>query len=205
MQNFQSKDSSQPGFWDERFASKLTPWDKGGVPQALQDFVKNAVQPMTTLIPGCGLGHEVALLAQAGWDIVAIDFSPEAVASAKTNIGSWGSHVIEADFFHYQPERQLDLIYERAFLCALPPSMRGDIVARWAALLSGGGLLAGFFYIDSSLERSLRGPPFSIARDELIDLMRAYFELIEEHTVADSLAVFEGKERWLVWRRLAVS
>jgi trans-aconitate methyltransferase len=204
MQNFQSKDSSQPGFWDERFASQLTPWDKGGVPQALQEFIKKAERPMATLIPGCGLGHEVALLGQSGWDVVAIDFSSKAVASARANIGKWSSHVIEADFFQYQPERHLELIYERAFLCALPPAMRGDIVARWASLLPAGGLLAGFFYIDDSAERSLKGPPFSIARDELTDLMQPYFELLEERTVSDSLAVFEGKERWQVWRRLDV-
>lgn len=177
------------------------PWDKGGVPQALQEFVRRAERTLVTLIPGCGIGYEAAFLAQAGWDVTAIDFSPAAVASARAAIGVWGKHVVEADFFQYQPQRTLDLIYERAFLCALPAAMRADIVARWAALLPAGGLLAGFFYTDNSPERSLKGPPFSIQADELQALISPYFQLLEDTGVDDSIAAFAGKERWQVWRR----
>lgn len=201
MQKTPSRDSSQPGFWDERFENKVMPWDKGGVPLALQEFVTQTERPLVTLIPGCGLGHEVRLLAQAGWDVTAIDFSAAAVASAKATIGEAGEYVLEADFFEYLPERALDLIYERAFLCALPPAMRERIAARWASLLPAGALLAGFFYIDDSLERSLKGPPFSISNAELQALLAPHFELQEQRAVTDSLAVFGDNERWQVWRR----
>ena len=203
MQKISSKDPMQPGFWDQRFEAQFTPWDKGGVPQALRDFVAKAAQPLVTLIPGCGIGYEAAFLAQSGWDVTAIDFSPAAVASAKAAIGEWGQHVIQADFFQYQPARTLGLIYERAFLCALPAAMRPEIVQRWAALLPAGALLAGFFYTDNSPERSLKGPPFSMSSDELQTLISPYFELLEDSAVVDSIPVFIGKERWQVWRRLA--
>lgn len=201
MQKDPSRDSSQPGFWDERFESKVTPWDKGGVPLAFQEFVTQTKRALATLIPGCGLGHEVRLLAQASWDVTAIDFSAAAVASAKAAIGAAGQHVVEADFFEYQPRQILDLIYERAFLCALPPAMRARIAARWAELLPAGALLAGFFYIDNSPERSLKGPPFSITSADLQALLAAHFELLEERAVEDSLPVFGGNERWQIWRR----
>lgn len=204
MQHFQTKDPLQPGFWNERFEISFTPWDKGGVPLALQDFVAKAERPLITLIPGCGVGYEAAFLAQSGWDVTAIDFSAAAVASAQAAIGEWGRHVIEADFFLYQPAQPLELIYERAFLCALPPDMRPQIVRRWAELLPAGALLAGFFYIDDSAGRSLKGPPFSIAAAELQALISPYFELIEDADVADSIPVFAGKEHWQVWRRLTV-
>lgn len=202
MQNSPSRDSSQPGFWDERFENKVTPWDKGGAPLALQEFVANAERPLTTLIPGCGLGHEVRLLVQAGWDVTAIDFSAAAVASARAVLGAAAHHVQQADFFEYQPQQRLDLIYERAFLCALPPAMRASIVKRWAALLPPGALLAGFFYIDDSEQRSPKGPPFSITSEALHALMAPHFELLEECAVSDSLPVFGNNERWQVWRRL---
>ena len=204
MQNFQSKDPTQAGFWNERFESHFTPWDQGGVPQALQEFVAKARRPFETLIPGCGLGYEAAFLAQSGWGVSAIDFSPAAVASAKAVIGEWGTHVIEADFFRYQPARALELIYERAFLCALPPAMRAQIVQRWANLLSSDGLLVGFFYVDDAPERSLKGPPFSISSRELYELISPYFELLEDTELTDSIPVFAGNERWQVWRRLAL-
>lgn len=203
MPDFQSKDPTQAGFWNERFETQFTPWDKGGVPQALQQFVASAQRPLVTLIPGCGLGYEAAFLAQSGWDVTAIDFSSAAVVSAQAAIGEWGRHVVEADFFQYQPARPVELIYERAFLCALPHAMREKIVQRWATLLPAGGLLTGFFYLDDSAARSLKGPPFSISSAQLQALMSPYFELLEDADVADSIPVFVGKERWQVWRRFS--
>lgn len=201
MPDFLSKDPTQAGFWNERFETQFTPWDKGGVPKALQHFVAKAKRPLLTLIPGCGLGYEAAFLAKSGWDVTAIDFSPAAVASAKALIGEWGKHVLESDFFQYQPARPLELIYERAFLCALPHTMREKIVQRWAELLSADGMLVGFFIVDDAPERSLKGPPFSISSRELHDLISPYFTLLEDAEVTDSIPVFVGKERWQVWRR----
>jgi hypothetical protein len=50
---FSSRDPRAPAFWDERFERGFTPWDRGGVPQALRGFVAGAAQPLTTLIPAC--------------------------------------------------------------------------------------------------------------------------------------------------------
>ena len=201
MQHFVTTDPMQPGFWNERFETQFTPWDKGCAPLALQAFAAQAERPLVTLIPGCGKGHEAAFLAQLGWDVMAIDFSPAAVASAKAAMGEWAKHVVEADFFQYQPARPLELIYERAFLCALPVAMRAKIVLRWAELLGSGGLLAGFFYLDDALDSSLKGPPFSISTSDLNALMSPYFELLADSEVTDSIPVFVGKERWQIWRK----
>lgn len=226
MQNFSSKDSAETHFWDERFETAFTPWDKGGVPQALQDFVRAAEAPLVTLIPGCGNGYEAAFFAQANWDVTAIDFSPVAVRSAQAAIGVWSKHVLEADFFQFNPARPLQLIYERAFFCALPPRLRKDIVQRWASLLAEGGLLAGYFFFEdvpnvtsatsvtsaakaatpsTSQDTKPKGPPFSIQRQAWQELISPYFSLVEDCDVSDSIDVFKGKERWQIWRRLPVS
>ncbi len=73
--SFQHRDPAGPEFWSERFEQKFTPWDKGGVPATLRDFAARFPQPRVALIPGCGTGHEVAYLSEAGWDVTAIDFS----------------------------------------------------------------------------------------------------------------------------------
>lgn len=198
MSTFQHRDPTGPAFWNERFEQAFTPWDRAGVPEALRQFVVQAPAPRVTLIPGCGLGYEVALLAEAGWDVTAIDFSPTAVCAARKALGPWATHVTEADFFTFVPQRPLGLIYERAFLCALPPSMGEAIVARWAALLPPGGLLAGFFFLDSKKG----GPPFGIEPQRLDALLEPYFVRIEDRPVDDSIPVFSGKERWQVWSRL---
>jgi SAM-dependent methyltransferase len=197
MPEFISRDPNTPGFWDERFERGFTPWDRGGVPQALRDFVGRSDKPLTTLIPGCGTAYELAFLSERGWDATAIDFSPAAVARAKAGIGQWAQRVVEADFFEFAPAKPLELVYERAFLCALPRAMWPKVAARWAELLAPGTRLAGFFFFDDAV----KGPPFGIERSVLDGLLMPYFECIEDEEVSDSIPVFAGKERWMVWQR----
>jgi SAM-dependent methyltransferase len=196
MPAFATRDPRTPAFWNERFERRCTPWDRGGAPDALRRFVAGS-RPLATLIPGCGRGYELAYLSEAGWDARAIDFSPAAVASARANAGTWGQRIVQADFFTYEPPHPLDLVYERAFLCALPPAMRPQMAARWAALLPQGGTLAGYFYFDDAP----KGPPFGISRAELEALLARDFNLVCDEPVSDSIAMFQGKERWMVWRR----
>ena len=197
MPEFINRDPNTPGFWNERFDGGFTPWDRGGVPQALRDFVAGAATPLVTLIPGCGAAYELAFLSEQGWDATAIDFSPVAVATAKAGLGQWAGNVVQADFFSYLPASHVELIYERAFLCALPRDMWPRVAGRWADLLAPGGLLAGFFFFDDAA----KGPPFGIDRAALEELLSPFFECIEDAAVSDSIAVFAGKERWMVWQR----
>ena len=194
---FDHRDPLSPQFWDERFARAFTPWDRGGVPQALRDFVARSDAPLTTLIPGCGSAWELAYLCAAGWNATAIDFAPVAVERGKALAGQWSERVVQADFFAWQPAQALEFIYECAFLCALPRAMRPQIVARWAELLAPGGRVGGFFYFDEAA----KGPPFGIGRAQLDALMAPYFDCVEEAQVEDSIPVFAGKERWMVWQR----
>ncbi|HEY8027245.1 MAG TPA: methyltransferase [Burkholderiaceae bacterium] len=197
MPEFRHRDPAAPDFWNERFEQAFTPWDRAGVPMALRSFVAARAEPMSVLIPGCGVGYEVNFLADAGWDVTAIDFSPVAVATARAALGRWADRVVEGDFFAFNPLFKPQLIYERAFLCALPPAMGERIVERWAELLAPGGLLAGFFFIDESA----KGPPFGITVERLKTLLEREFVCLEDAPVDDSIPVFAGRERWQVWRR----
>lgn len=197
MPTFETRDPSAPDFWSERFEQEFTPWDRGGVPAQLKQFVAQSAHSYVTLIPGCGAGYEVACLCEAGWNVTAIDFSAAAVDAAKSVLGQWSEHVQLADFFNFIPAQQVELIYERAFFCALPKRMRPAIVDRWAELLQPGGLLAGFFFFD----KNPKGPPFGISPPELETMLTPFFERIADDAVPDSLSVFAGKERWQVWQR----
>jgi len=201
MAEFILRDPTHANFWDERFEKKYMPWDKGGVPRHFADFVKKQESTLRCLIPGCGNAYEVAVLAQVGWQVTAIDFSIVAVQNAQQLLGTLATHVVHADFFAYEPSFSLDLIYERAFFCALPPTLREAIVHRWAQLLPVNGRLAGYFFFDDADNASKKGPPFSIHRAAFGALMSTYFDLIEDCAVEDSIPVFEEKERWQVWRR----
>jgi SAM-dependent methyltransferase len=195
--DFKTRDPLSPQFWDERFETAFTPWERGAPSAAVRRFVAASGRPLSVLIPGAGSAHELAPMCGAGWDATAIDFSPVAVARARALAGPWAERIVQADFFAYMPPRPLDLVYEQAFLCALPRARRADIARRWMALLPPGGRLAGYFYFDDAA----KGPPFGIARAELDALLAEGFTCIEDAAVEDSIPVFAGKERWMVWQR----
>ena len=132
------------------------------------------------------------------WQVEAIDFSPAAVAHAREMLGPLGASVREADFFGQELDGgQFDIIYERAFLCALPIKLRPAWAERVAMLLPRGSKLIGFFYFDSTE----KGPPFGISDDALCSMLANDFERLQNLTPTDSIPVFAGKERWQVWQK----
>ncbi|WP_244807676.1 methyltransferase [Caballeronia zhejiangensis] len=195
--DFENRDPNSPDFWDERFGQHFTPWDQAGVPEMFKSFVASR-SAQSVLIPGCGSAYEALHLAERGWPVRAIDFSPAAVEAARAQLGAHAGVVEEADFFAYVPPFSPDWIYERAFLCALPKTRWQDYASRMAALLAPGALLAGFFFIGATP----KGPPFGIERAELDALLSPHFELIEDREVSNSIPVFAGRERWMTWRRI---
>ncbi|HJW23379.1 MAG TPA: methyltransferase [Rhodocyclaceae bacterium] len=186
-----------PDFWDKRFREGVTPWDAGRVPENLRRFAAAQAAPLNTLIPGCGSAWDAAHLAGLGWPVTALDFSAAAIAAAREVLGDWPGGLVCADFFAYEPAAPLDLIYERAFLCALPRKLWPAWGERMAQLLPAGGRLAGFFFFRDEP----KGPPFGIRPEQLEALLTPNFELVEEAGVEDSIPVFAGDERWQVWRR----
>lgn len=192
-----AQDSSRPDFWETRYRQNVTPWDQGGVPRALADFVAAHRRRERVLVPGCGSAWEVRLFHDAGWDVMAIDFSEAALETARRTLGGLAHLACFADFFQFGPGEPFDLIYERAFLCALPRSRWPDYAARSAQLLRPGGLLAGFFFFHDAQ----RGPPFGTGDAELTALLSPAFDRLVDRPVDDSIAIFAGKERWQVWRR----
>jgi SAM-dependent methyltransferase len=197
MPEFTTRNPTQADFWDERFASRFTPWDRAGVPERLRQFAARQQRPLNTLIPGCGSAYELAHLSELGWPVSAIDISPVAVDAARTAFPRWAGRIDVADFFTWTPAAPLDLIYERAFLCALPRELWAAIVQRWADLLAPGALLAGYFYFDPHP----KGPPFGADPEALRQMLSAHFTLLEDEPVSDSVPVFQGKERWQLWQR----
>ena len=196
---FPKRDPGDPEFWDLRYEASFVPWDAGKVPAQLRDFSLSLGRGKI-LVPGCGSGWDVRFLAESGRNVLGIDFSPEALAAARPVLGTHFDRVRLADFFAPIPEAPFDVVYERAFLCALPRRMWADWGRRVAELVKPGGLLAGFFFFDAGD----RGPPFPLhSQEELAALLAPAFERTEDAPVGDSIAVFEGRERWQVWRRAA--
>jgi SAM-dependent methyltransferase len=139
-----AQDSSLPEFWDTRYRGGVTPWDAGGVPPQLTRWLKRHPKARV-LVPGCGAGYEVRAFAEHGHDVTAIEFSEAALEAAQRELGPLAERVRQADFFSLAAA-PYDVVYERAFLCALPRRTWQRGAACTAALVRPGGELAGFFF-----------------------------------------------------------
>lgn len=188
-----------PAFWDKRFGEGTTPWAAEGVPAALRTFADATAGRPATLIPGCGHAREAAWLAQRGWPVTALDFSASAIATARDILGDWPGELVEGDFFTFSPPTPFALVYERAFLCALPRRLWQDYGRRMHELLAPEGLLVGFFFFGADP----KGPPFGISPEHLEELLTPWFVRVDDQDVDDSVPVFAGRERWQVWRRIS--
>jgi SAM-dependent methyltransferase len=196
---FPKRDPADPEFWDLRYGARFAPWDAGGAPAGLAAFVARASRPRNVLVPGCGSARDVRFLADSGWEVVGIDFSHEALAAARALLGPHVNRVRYGDFFAPIAEAPFEVVYERAFLCALPRRLWAKWGERVAELVEPGGTLAGYFYFDPAGER---GPPFALhGQAELDALLQPAFERLADLPVADSIEVFRDRERWQEWRR----
>jgi hypothetical protein len=203
MVEFSTRDPATSAFWDERYRAGFTPWDARGVPAALVRFVEVARPGRRVLVPGCGSAYEAGCLDALGFEVTAIDIAPEALARARMVLGDAVAErvLMQADFFSL--EREIDWIYERALLCALPYRLWPEYGTAVRRLLRPGGLLAGFFYIQNGADEPRRGPPFPAHRTEIDALFTPGFRLEADDEVPpdESIPVFARHEHWMLWRR----
>lgn len=163
-------------FWQQRFESKDTPWDRRAPhPQLLRWLAEGVIAPgMSIAVPGCGSGHELRALGEAGVAATGLDYAPAAVAIARDRLGELPGTVEQADVLQWQPPAPLDLVYEQTCLCALHPDhwhTYADQLHAW--IKPGGRLLALFMQArrESAGEGVVEGPPYHGD----INAMRALF------------------------------
>ena len=181
--------------WQRRYEEKDTPWDKGAAAPALVKFLRE--QPMSgrVLVPGCGRGHEARALAmRAETTVVGLDLAATAVRQARelTDPSARRGNIsfVEGDFFALPAEFQgsFDWLVEHTCFCAIEPSQREDYARAAASALRTGGRIFAIFYLNPDTES---GPPFAVSKEELSELFKPYFELVEEWVPEES---FPGRE-----------
>lgn len=195
---------ADPEFWNQRYAAACTPWDLGAAPPALLRFLStNPGEGRRVLVPGCGSGHEIPAFANAGYQVTALDFSAEAIARVRRQLGHRADITLLCGDFFTAPfsPGSFDLIYERTFLCALPLARRAELVACTARWLRPGGQVAGLYFYGPKDD----GPPFGLESEEAARLFDPQFELILDVAVPaqETLPLFADRERWQVRRRRA--
>jgi len=165
--------------WDEAYASGATPWDKGYAAPPLAEFLETRKVAGRVLVPGCGTGHDVRLLAAQGAEVVGLDIAEGALAKAGRFPQAGTESYLKGDFLDL-PEPlhgAFDWIVEHTCFCAIHPSEREAYVRNARkALKPGGHLLAVFFREVPDFDGE--GPPWPVDGAEIEERFDAAFETL---------------------------
>lgn len=164
-------------FWQQRFVARETPWDRGAPsPQLAAWLEARSLAPCRILVPGCGSGHEVALLARMGFEVTALDYAPAALALTRERLAQAGARatLVQADALEWTPAAPFDAVYEQTCLCALHPDHWRAYADQLDAWLAPGARLYALFLQATrpgAADGLVEGPPYHCD----INAMRALF------------------------------
>ncbi|KAF8862451.1 S-adenosyl-L-methionine-dependent methyltransferase [Acephala macrosclerotiorum] len=188
--------------WDELYQTNFLPWDKGFPSPALVDLLSSSPpsknptytsllpspsgsKKLKALIPGCGKGYDVLLLAANGYDAYGLEISSNALKEAKKVekekgneevyatrpgvergavtwvVGDFFEDMFLRDVFKEGEIEKFDLIYDYTFLSALPPVMRPAWSRRFNELLAPEGRLICLEF-PTYKPASTGGPPWAL-------------------------------------------
>jgi len=206
--------------WEKLWSDGQTPWDLKGPHPLLKRWADEGRVPTgRCLVPGCGRGYDVALLASLpGRFAVGLDLAPTGVAAAAEYVRSTGapesSYRIEAaDFFQWAPALadadRFAFVYDYTFFCAIQPSLRRTWGEAMAKAVQPGGLLLCLQFpfraprpdrVDGDYAT---GPPFLVKTEFYDDVLRDAFDLVESGDVPAELSppTRAGNERYALYRR----
>jgi SAM-dependent methyltransferase len=143
--------------WESRYRQGTTGWQRTEVnPAFIAWRADGTLTPCRILVPGAGRSAEPLALAEAGFDVTAIDIAPSAVEYQRERLSPFGGKSLGANLLQWEPEAPFDAIYEQTCLCALPPALWEDYAACLARWLRPAGVLAALF-MQTGREG---GPPF---------------------------------------------
>lgn len=189
---------SRPVDWEDCYRRRETPWDKGRPAPGLVDFLeaRPSLPRGRVLVPGCGLGHDARAWAQSGHAVEGMDLAATAVAAAAQVVAEANLRFRVGDFLADPISKPYDWLFEHTLFCAIPPERRGNYAESAAKAVRRGGFFLAIHYFNP---RDPAGPPFGVARDEVLERFSGGFDLLAEW-VPRSFEGRTGRERVFWWR-----
>lgn len=172
--------------WDERYAATDLVWSAG--PNQFVEQELAALEPRRALDLACGEGRNARWLAEHGWQVTAIDFSPVAIEKARRLTGQVDWQVGDALTTPLPDEVDLVVI---AYL-QIPPTERATVMRRAFEALAPGGTLLVVAHDSTNLTEGSGGPQdpavLYTADDVLGDLAGLHPEVVSAGRVARTVA-----------------
>ncbi len=189
--------------WDNAYETGDTPWDKGRASPPLVGFLARHSVAGRILVPGCGSGHDVRVLAAQGTEVVGMDIAPGAIRKAETFSAADEERYELGDFLNLEASHlaAYDWVVEHTCLCAIDPSERPAYAASVRQALKPGGQYLAVFFREVS-DYIGDGPPHPISREESDALFLDDFELVESFVPEQSYSSRPVGAEEVCWLRM---
>jgi SAM-dependent methyltransferase len=164
------------GWFEQLYAAAaagqtVVPWDRGAPSRYLTQWATARALDgagRTAVVVGCGLGDDAEFIAGLGFQTLAFDISPTAIATARRRFPGLTVQYQAADLFN-SPDawhQAFDLVVESLTLQALPDPPRRHAIAKLRDLVAPGGTL---IVIARAREpgQVVDGPPWALSRAEI--------------------------------------
>lgn len=186
-------------YWNRRYLENNTPWDAGTPTTPIVQYIDSLEdRTISILIPGAGNGHEAKYIYEKGFtNLWVCDWAEEALNRFAAAVPDFPkSRLLLTDYFKIS--RQFNLIIEQTFFCALPPDLRGEYVAKTAALLHDGGRLVGLLFAN---QFPFEGPPFGGTKDEYLQLFSSKFVIEKLEMSYNSISPRNNQELFINFKK----
>ena len=200
-------------FWQQRWQDGRIGFHKSDVNPQLTEYFSELAVPISgqVLVPLCGKSVDMVWLAHAGYDVVGVELVETAVqaffAEQKVipTITEFTSATVNAILKRYQGQLagqtitlwaadifaisatdigEINAVYDRAALIALPATMRTDYSAQIVKLSNHAPQLLITLNYDQSKKD---GPPFSISQQQLQQYYDTDYKIIELENQSSTL------------------
>ena len=145
------------GDWDARYAASELVWGAEPNRFVVEEFT--AVAPGRAVDLGAGEGRNALWLAERGWLVTAVDFSPVAAARARRLARNRGVDLdwVVADVVRYRPE---PAGFDAALVAYLhlDPPLLAEVLHHAVAALAPGGRIVVIGHDVTNLEQGVGGP-----------------------------------------------
>ncbi|CAN5185684.1 thiopurine S-methyltransferase [soil metagenome] len=200
-------------YWESRWRKEKTGFHMPGGYPGLKIYWNRLSLDANpcVLVPLCGKSVDLVQLERFGTTVLGVEISEKAILdffdeqNRLFETDSHGNFIIrksnrieiwQGDFFKFPANKcpQLDLIYDKAALTALPPKMHEQYVNKICELAGSSAtiLLHHFVYA----QEQMPGPPFSITESEILRLFSNLYEIkmLEENTIpAENFPPFQRR------------
>ena len=154
---------ASPAYWDRYFTADELDWGETWTGSFLPRLRAAGTQSVLEL--GCGTGNDAARLARAGLEVVALDFSAEAIRRARRVHGTVGIRFEVADIVSRLPfgDGEFDGVMANVALHMFPDAVTRSVFAEVQRVVRPGGLF--LFHVNSTDDRPLRAQRRPVRRE----------------------------------------